>query len=177
MQPTHSFNRSISRILLITTLLISISTPSRSEAGIGVIVGGFVAGKSIPSEGLIAILGIGVGGAIIAGGISEISGGTQGVSPRRTALGVGIILLGIDSAQTQIEIENQFINRYSFIDDREVLSELALHTNRKIIEARSKLKNKGDSTLVRFTAEELDRILAPLGITKSEREMIESDLL
>lgn len=166
--------------LVLSVFLINVSTP-KAEAGVGLLgvgttlaVAGYVTSDdhSQNYSGLWIVAGVIYGGgAAILG--SAIGGLTAIFAP---SLGVKIIygslFLDANGNLPKNELVHHLSQNYPFIDNQDVIEDLADSINQKYLIAK-----KGDeNVIVRFNQAEVQDIFAATDLTDAQLALITSDL-
>lgn len=157
----------ITSLAITTALLAGLSYSPKSHAGI--IVGGGGTALTIASRGYIASLTVPL---IVIGGVTAVvatASLTAGVLPGLIVL----LVLEEDGALPQDQLESVLSERYHFINDREVISMLALEIKSKADEMDLDQEGK---KVVTLDSSEVRPILIATELSEEEIQLVVEDL-
>lgn len=153
------FNFLISLLILLSFSFV----PKKAEAGVLIYAIGTI-DKEEDSVECLGVITASIGGFL---GLINLDGGGIGWK-------IPIILITLQSDGT-IEkgyLENEFVERYSFIDNADVIDNMSSVVKKKFIET----KNNNGSSLVRLSEDEVREILSPIDLTEKQILTVVKDL-
>lgn len=154
-------------LLLATTLMVS--APRKAEAGIILWAASPIGGLG----GAAAVGGMFLGIGTIATGFgigSVITGNNRDSRAVILAMGLALMVLDDSSAQAS-QLEAQLAERYSFIEDRAVVSDLAQAILAKVDAAPAA---QDGSRISQLSRDEIVDILAPTDVMENHPEQVEA---
>lgn len=150
--------------ILIVLTMVNVLPMKKSEAGVifaGISVlatqvdcGGFALGPTLLSVGF------------LAGGIKVLT------LPRGLGWGITLVALDQKAEVNQSQLTDHFMNKYSFINNREIIHSLTA----KMLNRYQELQQVDAPTYVNLDHAEIEETLAPLDLTFEELNLIIDDL-